>query len=148
VALDGSKFAERGLLVGAGLARLLGGDLHLLRVCAASDVSGAKAYLQRIAEGQENAGGPTIRASVLAGVSAGTTIRRYARDHGIGLITLASHGHGGLGRMVLGSVVKEVLAAVDVPVAVVAPQARVRVAKSPVPHRRSDDVSSQTSPPK
>jgi nucleotide-binding universal stress UspA family protein len=129
VPLDGSGFAERALLVGAGLARLLGGDLHLLRACAASDVPGAKAYLQYIAEGQERAGGPTVRTSVLAGVSAAATIRRYARDHGIALITLTSHGRSGLGRMVLGSIVREVLAAVDVPVAVVAPQTRVRVGK-------------------
>lgn len=47
---------------------------------------------------------------------AGETIAEYAEQGGYGLVIMGSHGHGALGRMVMGSVANRVLAHCGVPV--------------------------------
>ena len=49
----------------------------------------------------------------------GETIAEYARDNGYDMIIMGSHGHGALGRLVLGSVSTQALAKCDVPVLLV-----------------------------
>lgn len=51
--------------------------------------------------------------------SLGETIARYAEDGGYDLILMGSHGHGALGRLVMGSVASRVLAHCQVPVLLV-----------------------------
>jgi nucleotide-binding universal stress UspA family protein len=47
----------------------------------------------------------------------------YAREHAVGLIAIATHGRGGLGRVVLGSVADAVLRRAGVPVLLYRPSA-------------------------
>jgi nucleotide-binding universal stress UspA family protein len=47
---------------------------------------------------------------------AGETIGEYAEQGGYGLVIMGSHGHGALGRIVMGSVANRVLAHCSVPV--------------------------------
>lgn len=46
----------------------------------------------------------------------GETIAQFAENGGYGLVIMGSHGHGALGRLVMGSVANRVLAHCDVPV--------------------------------
>lgn len=50
---------------------------------------------------------------------AGDVIAAFAKEGGFELILMGSHGHGALGRLVMGSVASEVLARCDVPVLLV-----------------------------
>jgi nucleotide-binding universal stress UspA family protein len=53
--------------------------------------------------------------------SAGQAIIQYSADHGIELIALATHGRGGLGRVILGSVADYVIRHSDLPVLLIHP---------------------------
>ncbi|MBF6631710.1 MAG: universal stress protein [Comamonas sp.] len=56
---------------------------------------------------------PTCRAEV---GSAGETIAKFAQEGKFDLIIMGTHGHGSLGKLVMGSVSTQVLANCDVPV--------------------------------
>jgi nucleotide-binding universal stress UspA family protein len=43
-------------------------------------------------------------------------IREYVRAHAVDLIAMATHGHGGVSRLLLGSVTDAVVHTADVPV--------------------------------
>ncbi len=51
----------------------------------------------------------------------GETLLRYARENGIGLIAIATHGHGGFSRLAFGSTAEYVLHRSTIPVLVVNP---------------------------
>jgi nucleotide-binding universal stress UspA family protein len=124
IPLDGSPLAERALPIGSGLAQLLHGDLHLLRVASLAEAPTANAYLEDVRAALELEGVTNVRGSVLSGGSAATVIHRYAQERSVGLIALASHGRSGISRAVLGSVATDVLRAASLPVVVVPPGAR------------------------
>ncbi len=139
ITLDGSSLAEHALPIGVGLARLLEGSLHLLRVANQRDTPAARSYMEDVAATLGSDDLPNIRASVITSPSASETIRRYAHDNGIGLIALASHGRGGLSRALLGSVATRLLTTVAVPVVLIPPLARVTLAAGERhPDRRVD----------
>lgn len=67
----------------------------------------AGSYLDRVAEGL-----PTeleVRTAVMVGSQAAMGIRNAARDEDVDLVAMATHGRGGLTRMVLGSVADKVI---------------------------------------
>jgi nucleotide-binding universal stress UspA family protein len=125
VTLDGSPLAERALAVGIGLAQLLDGGVHLLRVVNQRDDPNAKEYVKDVASALRSGGLPNVRASAMTSPSTGETIRMYAHEHGVGLIALASHGRGGLSRALLGSVAAQVLTTAAIPVVLIPPLAHV-----------------------
>jgi nucleotide-binding universal stress UspA family protein len=49
------------------------------------------------------------------------TILDYARDYGADLIAMSTHGHGGLARLLIGSVANEVLRGATAPVLIEGP---------------------------
>ena len=65
--------------------------------------------------------GIDVETKTLLGVHPAPAILRYAEGHGVNLIAVATHGRGGLPRLVLGSVADKVLRAATVPVLVVRP---------------------------
>jgi nucleotide-binding universal stress UspA family protein len=79
ITLDGSPLAQRSLPVGAGLAQLLEGDLHLLRVASQRDIHNANAYVEDVASALPS----NVRASVVIGALAAETIQRYAHEHSV-----------------------------------------------------------------
>lgn len=80
----------------------------------------ARAYLDRIAESLEGRG-REVETVVLVELSAANAIVEYAEQNEIDLIAMATHGHGGLRRIALGSVTDRVLRATDAPVLMVRP---------------------------
>jgi nucleotide-binding universal stress UspA family protein len=65
--------------------------------------------------------GYTVRAQVDYGEPAQSIID-YVQDTGVDLVAMATHGRGGLGRLVMGSVAERVLRSVGVPVLLMRPQ--------------------------
>lgn len=122
--LDGSPLAERILEPACHLGDLLAVEYWLLSVVEPSEggdsQSAAHAYLDKIAtELREQ--GHTVHTEVAVGQAAGT-ILDVAQQREIGLVALATHGRGGLSRLLLGSVADKVVRGAETPVLLVHPQ--------------------------
>jgi nucleotide-binding universal stress UspA family protein len=74
----------------------------------------AQHYLDRVAE-PLGARGLRVRAHTIIG-SPASAILEYSREHAVDLIAIATHGRGGLARVLLGSVADAVLHGAGVPV--------------------------------
>jgi nucleotide-binding universal stress UspA family protein len=126
VPLDGSALAEQALGPALGLARLLEATCTLLRVVESSGSPAeaaqeeARAYLERVA-GRLRGEGLSVRPRVVVAPHAAEAILEQAR--GGGPIALATHGRGGLGRVLLGSVADKVIRGASAPVLVYRPVA-------------------------
>jgi len=144
VPLDGSTLAEAALpFAAAFVAGYVETELHLLQVIQPAqalftswapgvvfsdlgmdlDVEAARLYLEGVLERLEREHG--IRASrtfidAQVGLAA-NTINETARDERCDLVVMATHGHTGLARVVLGSVADAVLRGGSAPVLLVAP---------------------------
>jgi len=81
--------------------------------------SEADDYLRRVAEPMRKKG-LDVQCAVVPGI-AGETITSYARENGCKLIAIATHGHGGVRRLVLGSTADFVLHHSSVPLLIVRP---------------------------
>jgi nucleotide-binding universal stress UspA family protein len=144
VALDGSPLAEAALEPAIEIARLWDAELSLVQVVSpitpASDPhltfpasysdqvtamrrESAHDYLRDVAEWVRGSG---VRASGVAviGSAVPKTLIELAEPERVCLIVVATHGLGGLRRMVLGSVADKVVRGANVPVLVVRPTGR------------------------
>ena len=74
-----------------------------------------EAYLDSIARPLQESG-IALEYAILPPSPVGDAIVNYARDNAIGLICIATHGRGGLGRVVFGSVAGYVLSKSALPV--------------------------------
>lgn len=139
VALDGSEFAEGVLDIVA--TRFGEGVITLLRVVeplpaivgpylpqtgATNEVldrnrEEAEEYLGQVAKKLQECG-LSVRTHVVTGGRAGESIVRYAQTDDSDLIALATHGAGGIKRMVLGSVADKVVRSSPLPILVVKPE--------------------------
>lgn len=151
--LDGSVLAERAVEPARELATALGAGTVLVAAVdpiawlAGEDMWGpyradadyaameqARTYLDSIARIFADVG-LDVRVQVAEGAAA-SVIRAAAREHQAGAIVMATHGRGGVTRLLMGSVTDTVLRTARVPVLVVRPAA-VRVewvdARSPRP---------------
>lgn len=141
VALDGSRFAEQALDIASSFARLFGSTLDLLFVVEPpppiADPSGlmiipptpdaeanlrknATEYLERVA-GRLRDEGLKVECQAIDGGNPATTILQQAEQRGAGLIALATHGAGGLERLMVGSVADKVIRGATTPVLIVRP---------------------------
>lgn len=144
VCLDGSKIAEQILpfvevqatqfvstvtlfqvinlsssaLAGAGMAPPPG-DIIIEQLRVTEER--AKAYLQSIAQSLETKGIET-EVVALQGAQVGEEIIDYAKNNGIDLIAIATHGRTGLGRAVFGSIADYVLRHSSLPLLVIKPK--------------------------
>jgi nucleotide-binding universal stress UspA family protein len=149
VPLDGSPLAEEVLKPVAALARILGAKLSLVQivqpVMLASDPAlsfpltydeqltalqrdAAQDYLRDMAQRLRDEGVEASGVAVLGGATAATILSLAGRAR-IGLLALATHGRGGIRRLVLGSVADKLVRAAEVPVLVVRPQGEPRAAR-------------------
>ena len=146
VCLDGSRLSEQIMPYIAEESRSFG-SVILLRVLANPDASvplgvpgvpgvpmrtdvmlkafeeelaEAPKYLDSLAE-QLRAKGVAVECVLLQG-RANETIVEYAKSNNVGMIALATHGHGGLRRVVFGSTAEYVLRNSGAPVLVVRPR--------------------------
>jgi len=144
VPLDGSALAEAALDPAADLARRLGARLSLVQVIVPIATTtdpplpfptGYDEHLTEIRrrEGQDyldslaeplRATGLTVGAAAVVGGSAAGALVDLSRPRRAGLIVIASHGHGGVRRVALGSVADKLVRAAEVPVLVVRPTKR------------------------
>jgi nucleotide-binding universal stress UspA family protein len=155
VALDGSGLAEAALRPAAELARLLGARLVLVRVVEpafthygyadvrapsglvepdpSADLAAAKSYLEYAAATIQREG-LAVETRVEYGAPA-TAIGEVAAATGALAIVMATHGRGGLARLVLGSVATALLHNSQVPLYLVhpAPEAAKTPPATPTP---------------
>ena len=131
VPLDGSALSERALPEATALAARSGARLLLLRVAVANFVTRndpltgeprladlAADYLRDVAA---RAGDRSTAETIEAAGEPGPVIGRVARERGVDLIVMATHGRSGIGRWLYGSVADYVLRHAPVPVLLVSP---------------------------
>lgn len=140
VPLDGSGWGQRAVPHAVDIARANGdSELILLNVF----VPPARAYADQIAlTGQEDQAQQareqmkkyliglraelrsedcTVRTQLIEGASVPHLICDYVKSEGIDLIVMSTHGRTGLSRLLFGSVAREVMECVDVPVLLIRP---------------------------
>lgn len=159
VPLDGSALAEAALAEASALARQFGASLTLLRAIepATLAVTGgsrlfdptrqalaeeAQAYLTVVAQPLRDDG---LAVDTLVGVGAAeAAVAEAAQDREIDLIVMATHGRGGVARLVLGSVALGTLRRSGAPVLLVRPVRLRPLAERPLedPEAREGDVAS------
>ena len=141
VCLDGSTLAEQILPYAAEEARRFGSKLVLLEVTAPPSavvepitgyyhatslkkilrqVDEAETYLEQVTQSLTDEGLDAGYETVQGGP--GETIVRYAKENDVGLIALCTHGYGGLGRLVFGSVADYVLKKAGLPILIIRSQ--------------------------
>jgi nucleotide-binding universal stress UspA family protein len=135
VATDFGEAADSALCYGRELAGRFGATLHVLNVVENFYVTtfGAETYAAIVPEMQrelENAAhkrldealidsdgsGPPTKATVLTSGSPAYAIVDYAREHGIDLIVMGTHGRGALAHLMMGSVAERVVRLASCPV--------------------------------
>jgi nucleotide-binding universal stress UspA family protein len=136
IALDGSPLAEQILEPATAIGSAFGAKFTLLRVVAPPRVSGtatgpeddftwcvnrAEAYLEQVAR-RLRARAFEVRTTVLTDAEPAAGILRRAAEAGADLVALATHGRGGLGRLLVGSVAERVQAAAGQAVLLYRPQ--------------------------
>ena len=139
VPLDGSPLSEAAVIPAATLARLWDGEVLLVQIVpsvlsAADDRtlgaavvynqrltairrSSAEDYVGHLAERLRAEGVKATGLAVL-GSDVADRLLGLARPERVGLVVIASHGRGGLQRLVLGSVTDKLVRAAEVPVLV------------------------------
>jgi nucleotide-binding universal stress UspA family protein len=117
VPLDGSPLAEIAARHAAKVSRLTAGKLIFLRIATPETAKEAAAYLDNV---NEEAYFDGLDAQAIVGLGQpAQRIVQTAREIGVDLIVLSSHGRTGLARQVFGSVAEEVMRAATCPVTVV-----------------------------
>ena len=146
VPLDGSGLAERILPRVAKLAQLDGAELTLLYVLSPhtysqkeipdpalpwweKDIASAEAYLLPIAARLRRQG-LTVSSDIVIGEDVPQKIAEFARCEKADLIAVATHGRGGLSRLVHGSVADALIRSVRVSMFVVHPSAEEDVSQA------------------
>jgi nucleotide-binding universal stress UspA family protein len=135
VATDFGEAADAALMYGRTLARMFGAELHVLHVT--EDVyltgGGVESYLAVFPGLQKDvddaarkrldallvdndADAPPRKAVVLSSSTPAYTIMQYAKDAGIDLIVMGTHGRGALRHLVMGSVAEKVVRIASCPV--------------------------------
>jgi nucleotide-binding universal stress UspA family protein len=144
VCLDGSNLSEQIIPYAEQQALRFGSEVHLLHVvekpatiaapgkpepvpekqeCFGPENLEAPAYLQAMTSSLLS-NGLKVQCAVVEG-KVGEAIITYAEQYGINLIAMATHGRGGLGRAVLGSVADFVLRESGLPILLIRPQEMV-----------------------
>jgi len=121
IPLDGSVLAEQALEPALALAQLMEARCTLLRVVESHSSSAeAEAYLERVAAklGQRAV---QLRTRVVVARRPVDAILATAEAQGSNLVALATHGRGGLNRLLVGSVADKLIRTAAVPVLVCPP---------------------------
>jgi nucleotide-binding universal stress UspA family protein len=140
VPLDGTALGETALPPAVTLARLLGGSLVLVRAIPALQRSGlslwigplvvdpvehtaleaaARSYLDSIRDALADQGVTAV--VVVAEGDTPIAVTEATREHGCGLVALATHGRAGLSKLAIGSRAEAIITTVPAPVLVVRP---------------------------
>jgi nucleotide-binding universal stress UspA family protein len=121
IPLDGSSLSEQVLPAALNLARLMEGQLVLLRIINSSGCRAeAVAYLEGIV-GRLREQSLQVQRRVVEARHPAAAILEEAALHRSNLIALATHGWGGLKRLLLGSVATQIIRRAPSPVLVYRP---------------------------
>jgi nucleotide-binding universal stress UspA family protein len=132
VPLDGSELAERALVEAEPLARMFGSEIVLFEVVPFMPIYGSpelvtplivdekqresvEAYLVKLA-GELKQKGFNVSAMVKTGQQVALEIIEFAKERGVDLIIMCTHGRSGITRWVLGSVTLKVLTRAETPI--------------------------------
>jgi nucleotide-binding universal stress UspA family protein len=139
VPLDGSMLAEGALIPARQLAHASGDTILLIRVVAHHDPDGharleqeieeAQRYLANVASRVRARGPDRDRVAILTQCCAGDPADRIVREAELwrtDMIVMSTHGRGGLGRLLHGSVASAVLHSSSIPVLLVPARAGAR----------------------
>lgn len=147
VPLDGSELSERALPIAENLAQQAGSTVHLIHVVSREHEIGAgrnieslqiaeveidyarrltesrvdrgTKYLEQIQSQLKSAGVKIDDRVVVARGDAAEHIVDYVKANNIELVVMSTHGHGGLRRLLMGSVTDRVIRSCEAPVLVV-----------------------------
>ena len=150
VASDFGDTSEAALAYGCNLARAFGAKLHVLHVASGLTVPGvadfypagldelqtdveesARKRLERLIAGSDAArmnAEPVVRTSA----AIAPAIVDYAREAGVDMIVVGTHGRGPVAHLFVGSVAERVVRMASCPVLVVRPSAPAVVVPEPV----------------
>jgi nucleotide-binding universal stress UspA family protein len=132
VPLDGSELAEKALDHGEKLAKAFDAEMILFQVSPFMPIYGVpelmtpfvvdekqkgavERYLTNLAEELKKRG-LKVTAKVKAGQQVAGEIIDFAKENGVDLIVMCTHGHSGITRWVLGSVAHKVLTRAETPI--------------------------------
>jgi nucleotide-binding universal stress UspA family protein len=132
VPLDGSELAEKALDHAEKLAETFDAEIILFQVVPFMSVYGspewvmplivddkqkeaAEGYLTNLAEELKKRG-LRVTAKVKTGMQVAAEIIDFAKESGVDLIVMCTHGHSGITRWVLGSVAHKVLTRAETPI--------------------------------
>lgn len=138
VPLDGSSLAEQILPPIVSLASVEGADMTLLHVIRAQppapreitssgpawwekDIKSAQSYLERVSRQLRRRAGLRVDTDIVVSQSVPGAISDFAAREKIDLIAIATHGRGGLARMLRGSVADAVLHQANISMLVLRP---------------------------
>jgi nucleotide-binding universal stress UspA family protein len=132
VPLDGSELAKKALEEAEKLANCFGGEITLFEVVPFMPIYGspelvtplivdekqkeaAEKYLSNLAEELKKKG-LRVTAMVRTGQQVAVEIIDFAKEAGVDLIVMCTHGRSGISRWVLGSVALKVLTRAETPI--------------------------------
>jgi nucleotide-binding universal stress UspA family protein len=160
VPLDGSPLAEDALQPAARMARLWSAKISLVRIVqpvligtdpalplastydeqlTRLEIVAAQEYLDAVSLRLRNQGVESSAQVMLGGPTA-DTILQLAQSKPVSMIALATHGRGGMPRLVLGSVADKLIRGADVPVLVVRPDEATKEHVSAGASRVEEDI--------
>jgi len=120
VATDLSQFANRAVPYAFALTRP-DGEVHVLHVVKEDAEIDEPALLRQLAALAPAGATQQVRAHVVRGDDAATTMAQCAARFGVDVICIASHGRSGITRALVGSVADRLLRATRLPVLVLRP---------------------------
>lgn len=118
VPLDGSEFAERALDPALLLAERAGVAVHVITTAWGSDAEEPRRYLENIVAGELAV---PIEIRVVSDRFAAPAVELVTRDLPEPLVCMTTHGRGGFGQALLGSVAEEVVRTLGEPVLLFGP---------------------------
>jgi nucleotide-binding universal stress UspA family protein len=138
VPLDGSELARKGLEEAEKLAQTFGAEIVLFQVVPFMPIYGspelvtplivdekqketAARYLHNLAE-EEKKKGFKVTSMVKTGQQVAVEIIDFAKESGVDLIVMCTHGRSGITRWVLGSVAHKVLTRAETPILLLRPK--------------------------
>jgi len=138
VPLDGSELAMKGLEEAEKLAQIFGAEIVLFQVVPFMPIYGspelvtplivdekqketAERYLHNLAE-EEKKKGFKVTSMVKTGQQVAVEIIDFAKESGVELIVMCTHGRSGITRWVLGSVAHKVLTRAETPILLLRPR--------------------------
>lgn len=122
VPLDGSDWCERAIPHAVDVAQTNDSEIILLHVLTSDDTPRAEreAYLAGV-QAQIAAENVSASTYIVEGTAVAHLICEYVMNEGVNLVVMSTHGRTGLARLFYGSVSRDVMECIDVPVLLIQP---------------------------